>query len=75
MKWQDIIIWIMFIISIAVVLWYFLGNSPTLEEAILVLLIMLTITNMVQITKVQTELKSLRLSFNALAKDFKEHIK
>ncbi len=74
MKWQDIIIWILFILSIVVVIWYFFGDSPTLEEAILVLLLTLVITNIIQIKEVAYRLRSLERSFYALAKDFKVHL-
>jgi len=36
MKLTDIIIWILFLISIDMALWYIIGNSPTFEQAILV---------------------------------------
>jgi len=74
MNWWDIIIWIFFILSIAVVFWYFLGDSPTLEETILVLLLTLLITNIIQIKEVAYRLRSLERSFYALAKDFKVHL-
>jgi hypothetical protein len=75
MKISDIIIWIMFILSISVVFWYFFGNSPTLEEAILVLLLMLTITNVIQTRTNNYRLRTLERNFHSLARDFKEHIK
>lgn len=74
MKWQDIIIWILFVLSIGIVAWYLFGNSPTLEEAILVLLLTLTITNIIQTKEIGYNLKSLEKSFHALARDFKSHI-
>ncbi len=40
----DIIIWILVLISIAVALWYFFGNSPTLEEVILTFLLTVVFT-------------------------------
>jgi len=34
-KIEDIIIWIMFILSIIIFLWYIFGNSPNFEQVIL----------------------------------------
>ena len=36
-KFQDIIIWILFVLSIIIFLWFVFGNSPTFEQTILVL--------------------------------------
>ena len=74
MKWQDIIIWILFLLSLTIVVWYFFGNSPTLEEAILVLLLTLILTTIIQAKENSYRLKSLEKSFHALAKDFKAHL-
>lgn len=65
----------MFIFSIGVVLWYFFGNSPTLEEAILVLILMLVITNIIQTKGNDYRIKTLERNFHFFAKDFKEHTK
>ena len=74
MKWEDIVIWILFILSIVIVLWYFFGNSPTLEEALLVLILtMLFITN-TQVVKNGIRLAILEKRFNKLAVDFIKHI-
>ena len=75
MKLQDIMIWILFIISIIVILWYFFGNSPTIEQALLVLIISFLFIINTKISQIGTSLKYLDKRFNALAKDFKEHIK
>lgn len=65
----------MFIISTFLVLWYFLGNSPTFEQMILAFLLTAVFGISVNIDKIGTELRFLRKSFHALAKDFKEHLK
>ncbi len=70
MKWYDIVIWILFILSILVVLWYFFGDSPTLEEAILVLLLTLTITSIIQIKEVGFRLTSLERRFRNMEDSF-----
>ncbi|MFH1592402.1 MAG: hypothetical protein ABIB47_03480 [Candidatus Woesearchaeota archaeon] len=75
MKPQDIIIWILFIISIIVAIWYLFGNSPTFEQAILVFILTILFTNNAKISEIKTKQESLERKFNALAKDFKEHIK
>ena len=70
----DIILIILFIISISTALWFFLGNSPTFEQIILAFLLTAVFGIAINTTKIGIELKLLRKSFNALAKDFKEHI-
>lgn len=82
MKIQDIIIWVLFIISIVVVLWYIFGSSPTIEQAILILIVTFLFKIQANMTSNNTELKNLKRRFNILessfiklAKDFKEHIR
>ena len=72
MKIQDIIIWILVIISLIVILWYFFGNSPTFEQAILILILTLLFTIGTKISNTNARLELLERKFNALAKDFKE---
>ncbi len=68
MKIQDIIIWVLFIATLIIVLWYIFGSSPTFEQAILVLILTLSITTLVKIKVLETR-------FNFLARDFRRHIK
>ncbi len=75
MKIQDIIIWILFIISIIIALWYLFGSSPTLEQAILILMLTLLITNIVETREIKTKLGILINSFMRLSNDFKDHLK
>ncbi len=75
MKIQDIIIWILFIISVLIALWYLFGSSPTFEQAILVLILTLLITNIAETKEIKTKLENLTISFRKLASDLKEHIK
>ena len=79
MRAKDIIIWILFLISIAVAFWYFFGNSPTFEQAILVFLLTVLFTLTAKISDIGSEFKMLRRrfdkleeSFIRLADDFKE---
>ena len=70
---KDIILIILFIISIAIALWYIFGNSPTFEQMILAFLLTAVFGIGINIAKIGAELKLLRVSFNHLARDFKEH--
>ena len=72
MKISDIIIVILFVLSLIIVAWYLLGNSPTFEQTILILILGGLIANTVKTAKIGVELRVLRSSFNNMAKDFKE---
>lgn len=75
MKLQDIILIILFIISVAIALWYIFGSSPTFEQSILILILTLSITNLVKVSVLENRFVSLEKSFVRLANDFKLHIK
>jgi ABC-type multidrug transport system fused ATPase/permease subunit len=75
MKLQDVIIWILFIISIIIGAWYLFGSSPTFEQAILVFVLTILFTMGINMGKIGTRLNLLERKFNSLAKDFKEHAK
>ena len=75
MKIKDIIIWILVIISIIMILWYLFGNSPTFEQAILILIVTLLFTIGTKVSDANAKLELFERRFNALAVDFKEHIK
>jgi Mn2+/Fe2+ NRAMP family transporter len=68
MKLQDIILWVVVLITVLVVLWYVFGNSPSFEQAVLALLLGLSITTLVKLRVLETR-------FNFLARDFREHSK
>ena len=70
----DILFWIFFIISIIIVLWYLFGNSPTIEEALLILAISFLFKIQSVVIENKSEIKLLRNSFINLASDFKQHI-
>lgn len=72
MKIQDIIIWILVAVSVIIVGWYFFGNSPTFEQAILVLILTLLFTIGTKTSSANIRLELLEKRFNALARDFKE---
>ena len=71
----DIVLIILFIISITIALWALLGSSPSFEQMILAFILTAVFGIAINVAKIGTELKLLRKSFNALARDFKEHIK
>lgn len=75
MKIVDIIVWILFIISIFVFFWYVLGNSPSIEQTFLVLIISYLFVMNAKLVQIATRLQMLQNSFRYLARDFKEHIK
>lgn len=70
----DIIFWIFFMLSIIFFFWYLFGNSPTLEQALLVLIIGLLFKMQGSINSNKWEVKILKNSFIRLADDFKEHL-
>jgi len=71
-KIGDAIIIILTIISLAVGLWYLFGNSPTFEQALIILILTVQVSTIVKITQVGSRLNLLEKSFGHLAKDFKE---
>ena len=71
----NILFWTLFILGIIVVLWVFFGNSPTIEQALLILILGMTVKNSIEIKGLRSNLGNLEGKFNSLAKDFKEHIK
>ena len=74
MKIQDIILIILTLIAVGTAIWYLIGNSPTFEQAILVLILGLLITNITKINVLESRFNLLEKSFCALAKDFKQYI-
>jgi len=71
----NILFWLLFILGIIVVLWVFLGSSPTIEQALLILILGMTIKNSIEIKGLKSNSSNLENKFNSLARDFKEHIK
>lgn len=71
----NILFWILFVLSIVVVLLIILGKSPTIEQGLLILILTMTIKNSVEIKGLKSDFKNLENKFNSLASDFKEHIK
>jgi len=58
MKLQNILLWILFIISIVLFLWFVFGSSPTFEQTILVLILTLVIANVVKVNVLEDIVRS-----------------
>ncbi|MBS3080986.1 hypothetical protein J4221_05920 [Candidatus Pacearchaeota archaeon] len=72
LKIGDIIIWILVIISIAVALWYFFGNSPTLEEVILTFLLTVVFTMGINLSRNGMRMNYIEKDLKTLKSDVKE---
>ena len=71
MKIRDILFWIFLAIALGLIIWNLFGNSPT-EFIALVTLIFAILLKVWSISDRQLKLDA---KFNALARDFKEHVK
>ena len=74
MKIREVIFWILVMISIGVVLWFFLGKSPTFEQTILISLTTVIFGIGIKIAIIGEKMNSMEKKFNLLAHDFKQHI-
>jgi len=63
MKTEDVLFWAILMITILLFLWFFLGNSPTLEQILLVALVGL-------IVKLQGDMKEIKGDY----KEFKRNV-
>lgn len=68
----DILFWIFFIIAIMFFLWYIFGNSPTLEQALLILIITFLFKIQADVVPNTKEISIIKKSFIRLVNDFKE---
>jgi len=71
----DILLLIFFILSVIFFFWYLFGNSPTLEESLLIIILVFAIANFANLKSLKTDHNNLKKSFSHLASDFKENIK
>ena len=71
----DIFFWIFFVVAVIIVLWYIFGKSPTIEQALLVLVISFLFKIQGNVSANTVEINNLKNSFMRLASDFKGHIK
>lgn len=72
MKIEEIIFWALFIVAIVVVLWYVFGNSPTLEQALLILILTLTFKNSLDLRTVKVDLSYAKVEGKSLTERFQK---
>jgi|ETNmetMinimDraft_2_1059921.scaffolds.fasta_scaffold107973_2 multisubunit Na+/H+ antiporter MnhE subunit len=82
MRFSDIILWVLFLFSIFVTLWYFFGNSPSIEQMMLAFLFTAVFSLVINVTRngtkidyVEKELKRLRLGIQDSFKNMKDDVK
>tara|TARA_Y100000034_G_C6517787_1_gene222726 strand:+ start:210 stop:485 length:276 start_codon:yes stop_codon:yes gene_type:complete len=78
---SEILFWIFFVIAVIFFFWYLFGDSPTLVEAFLVLIVGALLKMMSTLGYLKSNIESLNKKFNniensfsRLAIDFKSHI-
>jgi ammonia channel protein AmtB len=71
----DVVLWVLFAVTVATVLWYVFGNSPTFEQGMLILILTLLFSSHGDLRENKIRLQSLEKSFGRLVTDFKEHKK
>ncbi len=71
----DMILIILFVVSLGLLLWVFVGSTPTFEQIVLGFMLTIVFGVSIKVSSISTDLRLLRKSFSALARDFKEHIK
>lgn len=72
MKLENIIFLILVLLGIIVLVWHFVGKSPTIEQALLVFILAVIFKNSVSVKGFSSDLRNLDRKFSALAQDFKE---
>ena len=75
MKMTDIIIVILFVTTLIVTFWYLFGNSPTLEQGLLILILTFMFTIYGNVREQGSKVRLMEKSLVKLVDDFKEHIK
>lgn len=71
MRWEDTLFWILFVLALIVVAWLILGDSPTIEQALLFLILTLVIKNSSDLRELKERTRNNEARFNALAQDVK----
>ena len=71
----EILFWIFFIIAIIMILWYIFGDSPTIEQTLLVLIITFLFKIQADVFSNSSEMRIMKDSFIRLVRDFKEQVK
>ena len=59
MKFSDIIVIILFVLTIIIISWYIFGKSPTFEQSLLILILTITFTNSLSIKEIKTKLTNI----------------
>ncbi len=75
MKLMDIIIILLFITTVVTVFWYLFGNSPTLEQGLLILILTFMFTIYGNVREQGSKLQLIEKSLIKLVDDFREHVK
>jgi len=75
MKIIDCIIVILFMTTLIIIFWYLFGNSPTLEQGLLILILTFMFTIYGNLREQGSKLRLMEKSLIKLVDDFKEHIK
>jgi hypothetical protein len=70
MKIGDIIIWVVFGLAMAVLAWYLFGNSPTLQEAIIVFILGGLFSMVVKMTEYSNDMKWVKGKLNKMEESF-----
>ena len=72
MKILEITYWFLFGLGIAMVVWLIVGNTPSLDQALLILLVGMVIRNTVDINSTRKDISFLKRQFGSLARDFRD---
>ncbi len=75
MKIYDIVFIILFIVSVLTVLWYLFGDSPTLEQGMLIMIATFLISIYGRQIRLETRFGFMAKDFKELTLDFKQHAK
>lgn len=75
MKLTDIVIIILVIATVITVFWYLFGNSLTLEQGLLILILTFMFTVYGHVREQGSKLRLIEKSLIKLGEDFKEHVK
>ena len=71
----NILFWITFIVAVITILGYIFGDSPTMEQGLLILILSFLFKIQANVVSNSLEIKNLKLGSIRLAEDFKDHIK
>lgn len=75
MKIGELLFWALFLLSIAVVVWLVLGSTPTLEQALLLIILAMTIKNSIITAGNKIEIKNMKLHLHRRIQVIEEKLK